>query len=758
MQELLFARGIFLLSCWLALAASCSNCTGAVKINAEKRIFYLLTLVPYSNPEPSLNPSWNGGDDIQPVLDLAVDQINRRDDILGNISLQLIHQSDGCDEVLTPLTLANFLFEAYSRRRKLVGVIGPSCSSSTAGLAPVTERSETDVVSVHFAGSPRFEDRLRYPHHLGLLGSTESFVQGFLHLIRKGNWTRIAVLYDESRQYYTSTTELLMKMSKEFSGINVEYVSSVSRTKIPLEEVQSHMLRVIFVLTPISLAQMILCRAQYLEMSFSRYQYVIMSATLSNLNQSVSFHYKDKPYKCSSEDLMRTVLNRSFLLHYNILPNDGRALLANITYSEFINAYARYRENYTLSTGKKSTESYFATIAYDAVWSWALVLDRLTKSLEEDFKVQYGDRNTSNHIVQEFYHLNFEGMSGTVSFDNQSGFVRRAVIIIQVQPDGEVKCNQAVACGTQTMFIKDSFENKVDRESSELATFFLLVTVIEFFIVVALHVVMLKNLGTSSVKASSPRLLNISYMGIYILILGAFLWTLFSAASVNIQFRHHFCQLLWAWTIPIGFSLSFSPVLMKTWRLYRIFEHYLDPGPLLSTTYLVTGTLLITLLYLAVSIIWTASDRFMLESRDHFDGKSPDRVVLAIEFHCTCHFQFLWLLLLGLLSFLLLSFGTILAIMTRNIPNTSFATSSLRMLVFLMSIVIVLGGSLYAISELVENQNDRKSYFNFSSLCIVLNTVVGLFITFVFLPPLLPLINRTKVVIYKLRSSSPLVI
>ena len=148
---------------------------------------------PYVGPYPWLNPSWSYGDDIQPVLDLAADQINQRNDILANFSLQLVHLLDGCDDHLTAVTLGNFVEGNFERN--IAGVIGPGCSSSTAVLAPLVRRSEISTVSIHDAGSPTLANRSEYSHLLGVLGPTKSFIKGFFYLIGKGNWTRIAVLY-----------------------------------------------------------------------------------------------------------------------------------------------------------------------------------------------------------------------------------------------------------------------------------------------------------------------------------------------------------------------------------------------------------------------------------------------------------------------------------------------------------------------------------------------------------------------------------
>ena len=52
------------------------TCQSLLVASEKKTKIYLLTLLPYYNPDPSLDPTWNEGDSIQPAMELAKDQIN----------------------------------------------------------------------------------------------------------------------------------------------------------------------------------------------------------------------------------------------------------------------------------------------------------------------------------------------------------------------------------------------------------------------------------------------------------------------------------------------------------------------------------------------------------------------------------------------------------------------------------------------------------------------------------------------------------
>ena len=729
---------------------------------AEKETFYLLTLLPYRSPFASSNPSWSGGDNVRPAIDLAADQINGRKDILGNYSLETVHLKDGCDEHLTSITFTDFVQGWYDARRKnnLVALLGPGCSSSTIALAPLAQNPNIDVVSVHDAGSPSLSNRSQYGNLLGALGSSRSFIESFLYLISRAKWTKIAVLFDDSRQFFINSKRLMLE---QLNNVSVDYISPVSDTHIPLQDIQKLRLRVVFILAPISLAEKILCLARSRGMFFRSYQYIFMSARLDDFVNSVSFTYKGKGYSCSRENLRET-LNKSFLVYYNLVPSSGLELLANVTYDEYLSAYADYRENYTNLTGRRSVESYWANNLYDAVWAWALVLDGLTK---ENKELNFESESITNLVLEKFYKVDFGGMSGRMSFDSSTGFIKREVIVSQAQDNssyfvsfvdakGARRCNGTESCGSQVVIIEDTFQSKEVRESQGLAIFFLLLTFGQFVVTVVLHITTLCNKKAASVKASSLKLLNISYLGIYIIIIGTFLWTVYSAASINIHLKQYFCQVLWAWTIPVGFSLAFSPIVMKTWRIYRIFKHYLDPGPFISTPYLLFGTFIASALYLTVSVIWSAWDPFTLDYEEHYEDKEMAKSVIRVVYwYCTCNYHIYWLLVIAFLSLSLLFVGTILALLTRNIRNASFATTSLRIFVYLMSIVTILGFGLYGISVVVERKpGNSVIYFSFTVLCTILNAVIFLFVACVFSSPLVPLASKSKVRFKKISVTS----
>ena len=58
---------------------------------SQKDKLYLLTLLPYPDSKPTLQPSWPEGPSILPAIELAVEHINNKTDILAQYKLDLIN-------------------------------------------------------------------------------------------------------------------------------------------------------------------------------------------------------------------------------------------------------------------------------------------------------------------------------------------------------------------------------------------------------------------------------------------------------------------------------------------------------------------------------------------------------------------------------------------------------------------------------------------------------------------------------------------
>ena len=730
----------------------CSRSTQQKESVDEKEVINILTLLPYY--DQSNNPSWNHGNDVQPALDLAMDQINNNSQMLENYTLNLIHGNSGCD-ILTQ-TAVVFVEKVFSQHRP-VGIVGPGCSSSTILLGPITQRSEVGLVMVHGGGSPTLQNRTEYKYLLGTLGSTINFVHGYLSLMKKGNWNKLGILYDNSRLYYLNTKRLLLQEISD-RNMSVQYTSAVTQTYIPLNIIRKELLRVIFIMCPLELTQHIICLANHSQMAYKDYQFVIMSHRFHELTEVVNFTYDGERYICSKDDMART-LEKLFLITYNVQPRyDDTLLVSNTTYHQYLKYYQIYRESgkydhLTNNGSRNISYSYWATYFYDAVWAWALVLDNLTKK-DPSFQVNtatYGNLTRSDLILEQFYETSFPGVSGEISFSRTTGFVPRETRIYQINNGSSDHVASISSNGSlyqvnesiPIVQINASFPNETLRENHILGAFFCTTIAVQFFIVLILHVITVTHSEAASIKATSPKLHHATYIGIYIIIVGTFILALYPAASIDVHLRHIFCQLFWTWFLPIGFTLAFSPVAMRTFRIYRIFEHYLDPGPFISTPVLFIGIGVFLLLDLVIAITWTCVDPFKLREFNHTTKGERDEISkVQVRQDCHCMHLSIWIAVLFAYKSALLLIVATFAVLTQKIDNHSFTTKSLRVLVYLLTFVLLLGLTINTLLQFTSiGDHDYNRDYRFSTISLTMNIMVILFIVCIFLPPVIPILS-----------------
>lgn len=734
------------------LANSClRSCNqGCTSVTDARKVIYLLSLLPYRDSEPNLNPSWDEGSSVQPAMDLARDQINCNSSILKNYTLELIYGDGGCN--LVTKTAVGFTRHTFPlNSNAITGIIGPGCSSSTIALAPLVGRPQVELVMVHGAGSLTLSNRSTYSNLLGSLGSTENFVNGFLSLIKMANWTRIAILYDDSRQYYLNTKRSLVeRLSEIVPAVEVRYASAVSFNFIPLNVVREELLRIVFILCPFELTRRIICLSMRNNMVQNKdYQFIIMSHTFDQLISAnfSAFQYNDRTYNCSETGFEGAALEMFFLVNYRLMPaNRSAATVSNLSYNQYLRDYEEYRACYNVSC--ESNYTVWASYFYDSVWAWALVLDNLTQEME-DFEVNgdYGNRTRLELIVEQFYRTSFEGVSGTVHFDNRTGFIPRMMDIFQVINGSSLPVftidteGNSDNTSTRAHFYKDYFQNVTLRENAVVGGFFVFSAIIQFGIVIFLHAVTVAYRKKPSIKAVSPKLLHFSYAGIYIMLTGMFLWALNPAASIRVESRHVFCQILWPWCLSLGFTLSFAPVGLRTFRLYRIFQHYRNPGPFISNNFLMGMVIFMGGVDVIVAIAWTVIDPFDVEPFIVVEEREGDVSEVKVRQDCYCNHYFYWYGILYAYKFSVLLAITVLAILTRKITNRSFTTNFLRIHIYLFAIAFTLFFVTYYLLVFAR-LDDQNSIYSFLLVELFLNVCVLLFVFCVFAPPIVPVFRR----------------
>ena len=729
---------------WTSSPVLGQQSAGDVTCQKNKTLKLLLSL-PFPNPVPQFQPSWVEGPNILPVVLLAQEQINNSTDYLPCHKLELVLVDGGCDIAAT--TAVNTTIGLFNETGdRVIGMVGPGCSASSLQTAHVMNQPEIELVQVHGAGSYLL-NRTEFPNSIGVLGSTRSFVDLSLALMEESGWQNIAILYESNRVYYRSTKELFVESVKK-NDVSILFDSPVYPTFYPLDGVRDSLARIVFVFTAPSHSLRIMCLAYHMGMVYPAYQWIIISRRLDDfigeitmLSNNGEYTYQNKVYNCSSSVILDASLDRTLFLSYKLTPvNHNETRVGNLSFGELNELYKERVRAHNVS------QTYWAYYFYDALWAWALVLHRMTVNNSEIFdNFEYGNKTMTNLILKEFYASDFEfnGMSDVISFNLSSGFNDRPSNLYQIF-DREER-HMAFNNGTRIILIDesleripDSFKTIIEITSMQLIAFFASLQFLWFLITAFLHALTIVYRDSKSVKASSTKLSQFAFAGIYLLLFACMLFLFSHIKEHSAIVSERICHAVWVWLFPISFTLTIGTVALRTWRLYRIFTHYLNPGKFISNTALIIMLVVLLSVDVFIAVIWTVTDPRELKPMRNIVENGP-ALELVITRRCRSRYDTGWIVVVMFCKVSLLVVMVMLTLLTRRIQFKTFATTSLRVFSYTFSLVFSMGFALYFFIQYyttILDPNIRNAV-----LYITMNLMVLLYIVCVFIPPLIPVIQ-----------------
>ena len=711
-------------------------------VNA-KDINFLVLLSFEINETFTEQPSYTDGPELLPAVELAVDQINQQQDLLSGYSVNLT-------VINSPCNLENYaLFELveifFHSGTKFAGIVGPTCSDETEVLSAITGKDVVSTLNFHIASSHRLTDRSQYGYSFGTVGSSHSSIGLFIELMRMNEWYSVAVLYEESKIVFLSAYSLFVKeLTHVFPQGTISLSVPISEVNMPLSLITDHHLRVILVLSSPDLAAQILCliSRDYPQLTYPTNQFVFMGVLYF---PPVDFTYNKCHYNCSEREIAQ-VAEGFFRAHARL--NQARnqtELVSGVTYGNYLELYSE-RVN--------GTATVWANPTYDAVWSLALALNNSIPKLSDSnislSEYSYGMQEATDIIRDEVVKLSFQGASGYISFNNETGYSNLAVDMHQLFDDGSLWV--AIYNGSLTIvedceFVEDSFKSVKVLVHPALASVCLLVGVVAFILIVITHIVTLIFRNFPAVRASSYLLGQLAFMGCYFIVVCFICFTAQKVASMSTTDITLLCEIQ-VWCIPLGLTLILGAVTAKTWRLYRIFVHLKKPGMLLSDHLLIVAVLLMTAVDIVLCVIWTTQFPFSVL---HHETIAKTKIEVQVE--CSSKLYHLWFGVLALYQGLIMFFALILALLTKSIRHESFKTKSVTLLVYTLTVTLSLGFPMF----FVLNNGKGFASVNASYAVLSLTYIALLYLCFtlLFFPPILSLL-RVKLFhkVPGLRSSS----
>ena len=719
----------------------------ATEEHTGKHELYLLSIFPYHDTVPSLNPSIADGPELFPATQLAVDHVNNRSDVLRDYHIELIEADGGCN--VSSKARISLVSQLFHNDKQIVGIMGPSCSDSAEAVGAIAGRSEIALISVHQGSSPVLADRTTYPYSTGMANSPEYLGEALIELLKRADWFRVAALFNEDMLVDYSLFQLFEREAKTI-GIEIVFSAPSSDKSIPHQKLKNSYARVILAFVRPELTAKLLCVAYHNDMIYPTYQWFLGNGCP---DEAVSFYYAPdkRMYFCSVRQMQ--IAREAAIgieLHFDTFADSETETVSGLVEREVLEAYLESWRSYNLNVNITANAIYeYAALAYDAVWSMALALNGSLEVLQEKnlslSNYTYGQSAVTQIILDQFYRLDFQGISGNVSFNNETGFTYQQVFYAQY------KSMQLSRVGSYDkmfgvlpnpdnppVFIENDFEIVTLKVALGLAVVFLLVMVVTAVLVAFIHILNTVYGDYKTIKASSSRLNHFAYVGCYCTLFALLIYTIVETFSTSPGATTALCNFI-PWLTSIGFSLVFGTVIVKTWRLYRIFlsstKHKRRVRIMNKDSVLAASVVVLVAVDVIFCTVWSAVDplEYGNETRINVDSAREE----VMEF-CASDYFTVWLLLLVAYKSMLMMFAVFMSFVTRNIRRKEFKTNNITLLVYLLFLVTGVGMPVYFIMWVL-SVNVNISY---TVLCIVVTALVYLCWALLFLPPVLPLLKE----------------
>lgn len=342
---------------------------------------------------------------------MAQDAINRNNTVLRDYKLNLLVHDGQCQADVVLKTFINYIILQYYQ--KLVGILGPACSDTVEPLAGVSRHFRTIVISYSAEGSS-FSDRKKYPYFFRTIGENNQYQHVYLQLLKKLGWKRLAAMSEDGQKY----TEYLSHLNTLLRDNNVLFVSNQkfpsNREKGAMEhylkEMKQKNVRIIIGDIYDDAARDVMCQAYRLEMTaYHSYVWFLPAWLSSDWYDTDLYNLKrNESVPCTTAQMIKAI-NGYFSLTHAAYASPNSIMQENVTVSHWKEEFARQCRNRT------DTLSDYAGYAYDAVWMYALALDKLSKENASAISDIHSVNNTKR-LMQILEATDFNGVSGRIQF------------------------------------------------------------------------------------------------------------------------------------------------------------------------------------------------------------------------------------------------------------------------------------------------------------------------------------------------------
>ncbi|XP_064390853.1 gamma-aminobutyric acid type B receptor subunit 2-like [Halichondria panicea] len=721
---------------------------------------------------------------VVPAIELAEELINADSSILPGYNLTHTSVVDTmCDRTVS----LNEYFDAISPPHPTVlGLLGCGCSVASTPVAEIIHHNSISQIS-YASSLSELSNRDSFPNFFRTYPSDTIFTPAIVSLIQEYGWKRIAFITQDENLF----TETLAQVQDPLEEAGIEVANRMISSPLLMTGLGANFFfenedyRVFFVNAYSTTGKQIICQAYLRGYTYPKYAWLTYGWYQ---DRWWTEEVNPEPTNCT-DDQLAEALHRSIALQ--LLPNLNKlnsTTDTGLTPREFDSLYKRRLAN---NTQDNYTYTFFATVAYDALWTFAIALNKTNEMVrgltrEEILNMtQCGGTVEETGVEWEVVSLenftysnqlmgciirwnlaktNFIGVSGPVQFDNDGSrvvniveifqyrlIINESAVISRVYFSFTQNINDSHAeffykSGESNITVFPSFEGGVPPDGRPVPQFitYNLALVIPYYILAAIGLVfctvcLLFNFTQRKkrvVKLTSPNINYFIIVGAYCNYISIYLRVL-PSTDYTVTFVRCFINS----TInTIGISLAFSAILVKMGRVYYIFHNpslgkkTLNDWKLVLIVMGISGIgVVLAVLQVTVPQLQPIPDALNVTtdtfSRNEFDERTSEMVYQCYTESVQTIYLTLTIVYLAILQII----GIVLAIQTRKVKIKLLNDSKyISAVIYISSISLFFVGSIVLIPDHLINIEEAI----FSGSILIATTF---FLVLIFIPKMISL-------------------
>ncbi|CAH1709635.1 unnamed protein product [Chironomus riparius] len=619
---------------------------------------------------------WQGGQACMPAAYLALEDVNKRKDLLPGFELTLHNNDSECEPGLGASVMYDLL---YHKPQKLMLLAG--CSTVCTTVAEAAKMWNL-VVLCYGASSPALSDRSRFPTLFRTHPSATVHNPTRIKLMQKFGWSKIAIL-QQAEEVFISTVEDLENRCKE---AGIEIVTRQSFLSDPTDAVRNlrrQDARIIVGLFYVVAARRVLCEMYKQQLYGRSYVSFFIGWYEDNWFEQ---NLQSENISCTRDEMRRAA--EGHLTTEAIMWNQNNEKTVSGMSSEDF----RIRLNKVLSKtydieNQRYPEGYQeAPLAYDAVWSVAFAFNKTMERLKTKKKslkdFTYTDKDIADEIYAAMNSTQFLGVSGWVAFSSQGDRIALTQIEQMVNGTYYKLGYYDTLADNLTWFNKEQWiGGKVPQDrtivrrvlrtvSLPLFICMSIVSTLGIIVGTALIVFNLWNRHRRVIQQSHPVCNTIMLFGVITCLVSVILLGI-DGQFVDPLTYPKICQAR-AWILSMGFTLAFGAMFSKVWRVHRFTtKAKTDPKKKVEPWKLYTMVSGLLVVDIVILLTWQLQDPLerRLESfplEDPLSSNDDIKIRPELE-HCESINNSVWLGVIYGFKGLILVFGLFLAYETRSI-------------------------------------------------------------------------------------------